>query len=44
VVYFWDIGCQAKMIAESFFRAWITRKKAVLIGHYDFEKGKATAT
>jgi len=32
----WSIGINA-------FHSWITRKKAVLIGHYDFEKGKAIA-
>ena len=41
MVYFWDIGCQAKMIAESFFKSRITRKKAVLIGYYDFKTEKA---
>jgi len=39
-----DIGGHLRVCTKESFHSWITRKKAVLIGHYDFDKGKAIAT
>jgi len=38
-----DIGIHDWQITITAFRAWVKRKKAVLIGHYDFKTGKAIA-
>ena len=42
-VDFIDIGDGSRIISDVAFYAWVTRKKAVLIGRYDFKTGKAVA-
>jgi len=42
-VRFIDIGSYFLRVSVKSFKAWITKKNAKLIGHYDFEKKKARA-
>lgn len=38
-----DIGGALSVCRTSSFYSWVIRKKAVLVGRYDFETGKAIA-
>lgn len=43
-VQYHDIAVIKDSVYESAFRFWITRKKAKLIGHYNFKTKKAVPT